>query len=56
MLQLDDTPDGVLEKAGDAVGIVSSRVAGDLERFEEFVEARDSATGAWRGEVPRSRD
>ena len=37
---------------GDAVGAVSGRVAGDLERSKEFIEARGGETGAWRGEIP----
>jgi uncharacterized membrane protein len=55
MLQLDYTPEGAIEKAGDAVGMVSARVKGDLERFKEFIEARGVETGAWRGEIPRPR-
>jgi hypothetical protein len=33
--------------------MVSRRVANDLERFKEFIEARGQETGAWRGEVER---
>ena len=51
MLELDVEPDGVIESAGDALGIVEGRVRGDLERFKEFIEGRQVATGAWRGEV-----
>ena len=50
-LQLDVEPEGLVEKAGDALGVVERRVRGDLERFREFVEARGQATGAWRGRV-----
>jgi hypothetical protein len=39
-VQLDYSPEGMLEKAGDAVGVVSGRVHGDLQRFKEFIEAR----------------
>lgn len=53
MLQLEYDPEGVTEKVGDAVGVVSRRVAGDLERFKEFIESRGRETGAWRGEVKR---
>ena len=52
MLQLDYDPEGVVENVGDAVGVVSARVKGDLERFKEFIEARGRETGAWRGTVP----
>ncbi len=50
-LELDVEPDGIIESAGDALGFVSRRVAGDLERFKDFVESRGQATGAWRGRV-----
>jgi len=53
MLQLDVEPDGLAEKAGDALGLVKRRVTGDLERFKELVESRGpgAESGAWRGEV-----
>jgi uncharacterized membrane protein len=44
-------PEGIIEKAGDAIGAVDRRVEGDLERFKEFIEQRGAATGAWRGEI-----
>jgi uncharacterized membrane protein len=50
-LEMDFEPEGLAEKAGDALGIVRSRVKGDLERFKEFIEERGVETGAWRGEV-----
>ena len=40
MLQLEYDPQGFAENAGDALGVVSSRVQGDLERFKKFVEKR----------------
>ena len=43
--------EGLVEKAGDALGFVSRRVEGDLQRFKEFIESRGSETGAWRGEI-----
>ena len=52
MLQLEYDPEGVVEKVGDAVGVVSARVKGDLQRFKEFIEARGRETGGWRGSVP----
>ena len=51
ILRIDYDPDGVLENVGDAVGAVSRRVKGDLERFKEFIETRGRETGAWRGTV-----
>ena len=52
MLQLEYDPEGMVENVGDTVGVMSGRVAGDLGRFKEFIESRQSPTGAWRGEVP----
>jgi hypothetical protein len=51
MLQLEYAPQGVVENVGDALGVVSLRVQGDLERFKEFIETRGRETGAWRGQV-----
>ncbi len=51
MLQLEYDPQGFVENVGDALGVVSSRVQGDLERFKEFIETRGRETGAWRGQV-----
>ncbi len=50
-LQLDVEPEGVVEKAGEAMGLVQRRAEGDLQRFKEFIEGRDAETGAWRGRV-----
>ena len=51
MLQMDFDPEGVVEAAGDKLGLVERRIKGDLARFKEFVETRGTETGAWRGEV-----
>jgi uncharacterized membrane protein len=50
-LRLEYEPEGVVENIGDALGVVDRRVAGDLQRFKAFIEARGAATGAWRGEI-----
>ena len=50
-LALEYDPQGFVEKAGEALGIVSRRVEGDLERFKKFVEERAEETGAWRGTI-----
>jgi len=55
MLQMEYDPETFVEKAGDALGLVESRVRGDLGRFKEFVEAEGTETGAWRGEVRDGR-
>jgi carbon monoxide dehydrogenase subunit G len=54
-LTIDVQPEGGVEKVGDALGIPSGQVKGDLERFKKFIEERGSATGAWRGEVEGGR-
>ena len=50
-LALEYEPQGFLEKGGDALGFVSRRVQGDLERFKRFIEERGSEPGGWRGET-----
>ena len=52
-VQMDYDPQGVVETAGDKLGIVDRRVKGDLKRFREFIEQQGAETGAWRGEVDR---
>ena len=50
-LQIEYEPQSFTERVGDALGFMSRRVQGDLERFKQFVESRGEATGAWRGQV-----
>ena len=50
-VQIDAEPDGPIEAAGDALGLLERRVKGDLGRFKEFIESRGAETGSWRGEV-----
>ena len=50
-LQMDWTPEGVVENLGATLGFDDRRVQGDLERFKTFIEERGAATGAWRGTV-----
>ena len=54
MLQLEYEPEGLVEKAGDALGILKARTKADLERFKSFIESRGQETGAWRGEVQQN--
>ncbi len=51
MLQMDYEPEDATETVGDALGFVSRRVTGDLERFKDFIESLGRETGAWRGEA-----
>jgi hypothetical protein len=54
-LELDVEPEGPIESAGDALGFVSRRAKGDLERFKEFIEGQGRETGGWRGEIEGGR-
>ena len=51
MIQIDWEPDGLVEKAGAAVGADDRQVKADAKRFKEFIERRGSQSGAWRGDV-----
>ncbi|GAA2581902.1 SRPBCC family protein [Dactylosporangium fulvum] len=53
-VQMGWEPSGIAEKAGSAVGIDERQVKADVRRFKEFIEQRGDATGAWRGDIPRS--
>jgi uncharacterized membrane protein len=50
-LRMSYVPEGAIEKVGDAVGLVSVRVSGDLKRFKEFIERDSSQPEGWRGEI-----
>jgi len=50
-LQMEYVPNGPIEKTGDAMGLVTRRVEGDLKRFKDFIESRGRETGEWRGTV-----
>jgi uncharacterized membrane protein len=53
MLQLDVEPEGFVEHAGDALGLVERRATGDLRRFKDLVEQGGAPAGGWRGTVER---
>lgn len=48
-------PTGTADKIADAIGIVDSRVIGDLQRFRDFIENRPDPTGSWDGEIREGR-
>jgi carbon monoxide dehydrogenase subunit G len=50
-LTLDYEPEGIVEKIGDVLDVVERQAVADLDRFKQFIEARGSATGGWRGNV-----
>ena len=54
-LEMSYNPEGFLESLGDALGFMSRRVQGDLERFREFIEERGRETGAYRETLENPR-
>jgi ribosome-associated toxin RatA of RatAB toxin-antitoxin module len=50
-LELEYEPEGLVEKAGDALNIVERQATSDLEKFKSYIEGRVTETGAWRGTV-----
>lgn len=54
-LKIEADPEGVIETIGANVGFLKKQVEGDLDRFKEFIEARQAPTGAWRGEIHGDR-
>ncbi|MBB2900514.1 putative membrane protein [Kineococcus radiotolerans] len=50
-VQLDWEPEGLVEKAGAAVGADDRQIKADLKKFKAFIESRGAETGAWRGDV-----
>ena len=50
-LFLEYEPEGLVEKAGDALKVVERQAESDLERFKTFIESEGYASGAWRGTV-----
>jgi hypothetical protein len=55
-LELEYEPEGIVEKAGDALGVVDRQVRADLERFKALVESEGYASGAWRGSISAHLD
>ena len=50
-VQLDWEPEGLLEKVGSVAGVGSHLVKDELKHFKEYIEAKGTADGAWRGDV-----
>ena len=44
-------PETFTDKAGAVLGFDNMQVRADLRRFKDFIEARGTETGGWRGEV-----
>ena len=56
MFAMEYQPETVVEKAGDAVGVLSRKVDKTVEDFKEFIEQRGRETGGWRGEVHQGEE
>ena len=54
-LTMEYEPEGLLERAGDVLGIPSSQVEGDLKRFRDFIEKREMETGGWRSQIENGK-
>src|ERR1700761_7425415 len=50
-LVMEYEPEGLLEKAGDLLGIPSGHVEESLKSFRELIENKGTATGGWRGRI-----
>jgi hypothetical protein len=50
-LTMEYQPEGLLEMAGDVLGIPAGQVEGDLNHFREFIEQTGKETGSWRGRI-----
>ena len=50
-VRMEYEPEGPIESVGAALGAVSGRIEGDLERFKKFIQSRGQETGSWRGEI-----
>jgi hypothetical protein len=55
-LHLEFEPEGLVERAGDALGIVERQAEADLQRFKAFIEERGAESGSWRGQVNEDLD
>jgi uncharacterized membrane protein len=50
-LRMEYQPEGVIESAGDFLGLVDRQVKNDLERFKQSIESRGEETGGWRERI-----
>ncbi|MEU8705481.1 SRPBCC family protein [Streptomyces sp. NPDC048565] len=49
--RVEFTPQGLVERAGDAFGVVRRQVHSSLRGFKEYIEGQGRETGAWRGTI-----
>ena len=50
-VQIDWQPTGILERLGGTLGVDNHAIKKDLKNFKQYIEAKGSADGAWRGDV-----
>ncbi|HYI53689.1 MAG TPA: SRPBCC family protein [Microlunatus sp.] len=50
-IELGWEPEGLVEKAGAALGFDQRQVDSSAKDFKKFIESRGAETGAWRGDV-----
>lgn len=50
-VQMDWAPEGLVEKAGAAIGIDDRQIKTSLTSFKKYIESQDTEDGAWRGEI-----
>ncbi len=50
-IELGWEPEGLVEKAGAALGFDERQVEKSARDFRTFIESRGTSTGAWRGDV-----
>jgi hypothetical protein len=50
-LSLEYEPEGLVEQAGDKLGIVGRQAKSDLEKFKALIEDEGYESGAWRGSI-----
>jgi hypothetical protein len=50
-LSLEYEPEGLVEQAGDKLGIVARQAKSDLQKFKELIEDEGYESGAWRGSI-----
>jgi uncharacterized membrane protein len=48
-------PQGAVERAGDALGVLSASVQSSVDNFKKYIESRGAEDGAWRGSVHDSQ-
>ncbi|GAA2314101.1 SRPBCC family protein [Streptomyces kunmingensis] len=53
--RLEFVPQGVIERAGDSLGLVRRHVHDGMRGFKEYIEGQGEETGGWRGTIVDGR-